>query len=164
MGKIAKYLKWIMAGTALLGTGVIIGRRWKARGVEVEYGELRKRLAKFEDYFAVANKWLKNRNNGINVSEYFQKNGYENIAIYGMGELGRRLYEELKMQGVMVEYAFDRNAQRIDPKLKVCSVEGTIPPVDVIVITPMFDYSTIEESLKKVTDCDIVSISDVVTR
>ena len=129
---------------------------------ESEYKELSARLAKFEDYFAVSNKWLKNRNMGINIQDYFKQHNYESIAIYGMGELGKRLYEELKNQGKKVDFVLDKAAKGIDPSLNVCKLDAKLPDVDVIVVTPIFDYTSIEEQLKQVSDAKIISIKDVV--
>lgn len=155
--------KWLfVVGTVSLGLGIAAGRLLNAKNEKVKYKELKERLAKFEDYFAITNKWLKNRNQNISVSDYFRKNHYERIAIYGMGELGKRLYEELSAEGIQVKGVFDRNAQRLDPVLNVYSLDKPIPEVDVVVITPTFDYETIEEQIKKIASCKIVSIADVV--
>lgn len=105
---------------------------------------------------------MKNRNQHISVADYFKNNHYEKIAIYGMGEIGKRLYEELCAEGIEVTAVFDRNAQRLDPSLNVYSIEGSVPEVDVVVITPTFDYDTIAEQLEKVVSCKIISISDVI--
>lgn len=152
----------ILGGVSLLTVGIFIGKFWTDRKTGTQYKDLKERLAKFEDYFAIVNKWLKNRNQKISVADYFKKNRYEKIAIYGMGEIGKRLYEELQEEGVIVEAVFDRNAQRLDPSTNVCSLDGPIPELDVVVITPTFDYDAIEEQLKKVVSCKIISISDVV--
>lgn len=148
----------VIAAAAFAGGQALSGKR-----KESQYKELRDRLAKFEDYFAISNKWLKNRNMGIPVLDYFKQHNYETIAIYGMGELGKRLYEELKNQGKEVAFVLDRCARGgLDPNMNVCSMDEKLPDVDVIVITPTFDYASIEEQLKKVTDAKIISIKDVV--
>ena len=66
-----------------------------------------------------------------------------------MGEIGKRLYEELCAEGIEVTAVFDRNAQRLDPSLNVYSIEGSVPEVDVVVITPTFDYDTIASNWKR---------------
>lgn len=153
----------ILSGAVMFLFGLLAGMRMGGKSDKVAYKELRDRLAKFEDYFAITNKWLKNRNQNKSVSAYFEKNHFQKIAIYGMGEMGKRLYEELQLDGVDVEFVMDRRAQRLDPHLKVCSIDDEIPSVDVIVITPTFDYEAIEQALREKTECKIVSIKDVVT-
>ena len=88
--------RWVaVIGTLSLVSGVLLGVFLTKKNAEIKYKELKERLAKFEDYFAIVNKWLKNRNQHISVADYFKNNHYEKIAIYGMGEIGKRLYEEL---------------------------------------------------------------------
>ena len=87
--------RWVaVIGTLSLVSGVLLGVFLTKKNAEIKYKELKERLAKFEDYFAIVNKWLKNRNQHISVADYFKNNHYEKIAIYGMGEIGKRLYEE----------------------------------------------------------------------
>ena len=89
--------RWVaVIGTLSLVSGVLLGVFLTKKNAEIKYKELKERLAKFEDYFAIVNKWLKNRNQHISVADYFKTNHYEKLAIYGMGEIGKRLYEELK--------------------------------------------------------------------
>ena len=147
-----------IAAAAAFAGGYIICKKNK----ESEYKELGVRLAKFEDYFAVSNKWLKNRNMGINILDYFVQHNYESIAIYGMGELGKRLYEELKNQGKKVAFVLDKCAKGVDPTLNVCKMDKELPDVDVIVVTPTFDYAAIEKQLAGISNAKILSIKDVV--
>ncbi len=103
--------RWVaVIGTLSLVSGVLLGVFLTKKNAEIKYKELKERLAKFEDYFAIVNKWLKNRNQHISVADYFKNNHYEKIAIYGMGEIGKRLYEELCAEGIEVTAVFDRNA------------------------------------------------------
>lgn len=155
--------KWIVAISILsFGVGGLSGILLAKKNAEIKYKEMKERLAKFEDYFAIVNKWLKNRNRDISVADYFKNNHYDRIAIYGMGEIGKRLYEELCAEGIELTAVFDRSAQRLDPSLNVYSLEGPVPDVDVVVITPTFDYDAIETQLRKVVSCKIISISDVI--
>lgn len=95
--------RWVaVIGTLSLVSGVLLGVFLTKKNAEIKYKELKERLAKFEDYFAIVNKWLKNRNQHISVADYFKNNHYEKIAIYGMGEIGKRLYEELCAEGIEV--------------------------------------------------------------
>ena len=94
--------RWVaVIGTLSLVSGVLLGVFLTKKNAEIKYKELKERLAKFEDYFAIVNKWLKNRNQHISVADYFKNNHYEKIAIYGMGEIGKRLYEELCAEGIL---------------------------------------------------------------
>ena len=74
--------RWVaVIGTLSLVSGVLLGVFLTKKNAEIKYKELKERLAKFEDYFAIVNKWLKNRNQHISVADYFKNNHYEKIAI-----------------------------------------------------------------------------------
>jgi len=119
-------------------------------------------INKYKKYYNVINQWLYNKNLGINLSEYFVKKGYNNIAIYGMGELGNRLYEELKDSPIKISYGIDKEANSKYSEVKVIEVNEHFDDVDVIVITPIFDYDSIKALLGEKTDIKIISLEDVI--
>lgn len=46
----------------------------------------------------VYDEWLKVRQDGRSLVQYFEKRGYKNIAIYGMSYLGKALSENYKLR------------------------------------------------------------------
>lgn len=153
---------------AILGIGSLAavgGILWKSkRAIE----KSNKSKERFKDYYTVINQWLQNKNEGKSLINYFKENSYHTIAIYGMGELGTRLYEELKGSDIRVEYFIDKNADEIYYGLDDISVVGLNDidgqsKVDVIVVTPFYDFDSIEEELLEVNkDSDIVSLEDII--
>lgn len=114
--------------------------------------------------FHIQNKWLQIKNENRSLKPYFEDNYLSNVAIYGMGSIGRRLYEELCLQNIDVKYGIDQNAQNIQIKgLELKTLGDDLPKVDAIVVTPIAFYE-IEKSLckKMGDDIVIVSIEDVV--
>lgn len=105
------------------------------------------------DCFVTMKKWMENRNAGKLLSQYFKDYGYSSIAIYGAGDIGRLLYFELKNSDVEVKYWVDRNGEGL------AELEGikviTLPEikeaesVDVLVVTPLGNYSEICKDLVK---------------
>lgn len=118
------------------------------------------RISKFYDYFQVTNRWLEIKNTGKTLEAFFDANNMNTIAIYGMGELGHRLYEELKDSNVKVKYAIDKSCKEID--IPVINLEDKLEPVDVIIVTPIFDYNNIANSIANVCDYEIASLEEVV--
>lgn len=126
---------------------------------EVEYYQ--KRVEKFKTYFDVTNEWIRLKNAGRSLAEYFESNGWNRIAIYGVGELGTRLLEELRGSRIEVVYAIDQKNNKYS-EIDVFEISDELPEVDVVVVTPIFAYEEVEEKLMEVTDCPLVSIEDVV--
>ena len=119
---------------------------------------------RFEIGFYILNQWLDLRQHGKNLIPFFKDNLIKTIAIYGMGLLGERLYEELKDGEIIVKYGIDRIAEsKSGQELKIySSSEKTFPEIDAIVVTPVQDYWVIVEQLEIKTDAAIVSLEDVV--
>ena len=43
------------------------------------------KVDKFKGYYNMLNQWLCLKQEGKNLNEYFDNNGYKTVAIYGMG-------------------------------------------------------------------------------
>ena len=105
--------------------------------------------------------WLQIRQEGKTLVEYFTRNGFKTVAVYGMKELGERLCDELKGSDVTVRYAIDRNADTIYADVDVVTPEEELAEVDVIVVTAITYFDEIEEMLCEKVDCPIVSLEDI---
>lgn len=120
-----------------------------------------KRTEKFRTYYNVLNQWLFLKQEGKSLEDYFVREGYKNIIIYGMGEVGNRLFKELEECHVTVKYCMDADAPVMDSNMKVVS-EDSIEGVDAVVVTAMFALDEIEEKLHKIVDCPVISLEEVV--
>ncbi len=120
-------------------------------------------IDKFKGYYNILNQWLALKQEGKSLEQYFVENAYKTIAIYGMGEMGNHLYNELKnSEKVDVKYAIDKNAVNIYSQLEVIELEEDMPKVDVVVVTATFAFDEIEKELSSNIDYPIVSLDDVV--
>lgn len=150
----------LMAISGVLGAAAGAGAVQLNFKKKTEYYE--KRIEKFQSYFDLTNEWIRLKNEGQSLSDYFEKNNWHHIAIYGMGELGNRLVEELRGSGVEIDYAIDQYVDRVNSEIDVRDLSSELPEVDVIVITPFYAYDSVEKNLICMVDYPIVSIEDVV--
>lgn len=106
------------------------------------------------DGFVTMKRWLENRNAGKNFNDYFKDCGYTKIAIYGAGDLGRLLYQEIKDTEIEILWFADRNGEGIHEidGIPVVTIEkiSSMPEVDILVITPVGNYDAISSLLAKV--------------
>ena len=57
----------------------------------------------------VYSKWLSNVLEGRSISDYLIHNGYTNVSLYGFGEIGQRLYYEIrKCKDITIEAIIDK--------------------------------------------------------
>ena len=113
-------------------------------------------------YYVTLNNWIGKKQKNINLSSYSEKMGYNSVAIYGMKEVGERLYEELKDTKTEVKYAIDQNAESIYADIDVYSPDDDLPEVDVIVVTATYYYNSILNKIKDKIACPIISLDDVI--
>lgn len=106
------------------------------------------------------NKWLELVQNGRSLTIYFLNNGYKSVAIYGMGDLGKKLFYELTKEGVDVLYTIDKNIGT-DDAYKMVSLTEKLPGADVMVVTAVSSFDEIYLDLKSRFDGEIVNIEDV---
>jgi len=109
------------------------------------------------------NQWLMLKQEGKSLEKYFIDNGYKTVAIYGMGEMGNRLYDELKNSTeVTVKYAVDQNAASTYAEIDVIDKDDEYEDADVMVVTATFAFDDISEELSEKVEFPIVSLEDVV--
>lgn len=120
------------------------------------------KVNKFKDYYNLLNRWLIVKHEGKSLEQYFIDNGYKTIAIYGMGELGNRLYEELKNTNITIKYAIDKEAGSTYSELEIINIEDELEKVDVVIVSAIFAYEKIEKELQQLIDYPIISLEDVI--
>lgn len=138
-------------------TGIAITSKLKNQESKYKDGK----IDKFKGYYNVLNEWLALKQRGNTLEEFFLDKRYATVAIYGMGEMGNRIYDDLKESKIEVKYAIDKNADNTYSDLKVYMPEENFPPVDVIVVTAIFDFDEIEQKLSQKVDCPVISLEDV---
>jgi len=145
--------------SALTGVALGAGVVGKVTGESIDKakGMSDKHLA----LFLMMNQWVKVRQGGKNLSEYFEKNGYKKIGIYDMSYAGETLIDELKDSSVIIAYGIDKNADLIYADVDVLSMDDNLEPVDAVVVTAITFFDEIGEKLLEKVDCPIISLEDV---
>ncbi|MGB8454200.1 MAG: hypothetical protein WCD89_17950 [Anaerocolumna sp.] len=155
-------MKKSMIGFLAAVVGIVVGVAGVNYYKNKSIAEIAGKTDKFRDYYNLVNQWLVLKNEGKRLDKYFINHGYKSIAIYGMGELGNRLYEELKDSEIKIKYAIDKNAESTYSELEVIGLEEDMEEVDVIVVTATFAFEDIEEELKGKVNYQMISLEDVV--
>lgn len=144
----------LLIGTAVgaFGTRKIISKK-------VEQNQ--KLSDKHLSLFLMMNQWVKVKQEGKNISLFFEKNGYREIAIYGMSYVGKTLMNELADTTIKVKYGIDQNTNIINERVAIVLPEDMLEPVDAIVVTSIAFFTKIEDYLSKKIDCPIISLEDI---
>lgn len=96
------------------------------------------------------------------ISEYFKSNDYSRVAIYGCGEIGKCLYNELLANNIQVQYYIDQKADFLIEDVDILTLENELPKVDVIIVTLINSFDEISKKIKSHTSDNVISIEDVI--
>ena len=83
------------------------------------------------------------------IVRWLRQNQYQNAAIYGMGDLGRKLYRDLKATEICVKFAMDQYAGSMTADIPVVRLDlfAVMPDVDVVIVTVTQSYDSIKKEL-----------------
>lgn len=149
-------MKWILEAFA---AGFISAKKLLSNDKKIK--EVQSQLEKITFYYQILNMWMEMKQKSISTVSYLQKKGIEKVAIYGMKELGERLYEELKSTDIEVACIIDKNPEQVLGDFIVISPDDRIPKVDAIIVTANYYYLEIAEELKEKVDCPIYSLNGI---
>lgn len=141
---------------ALAGAGAV-GKAERDKRKKAE-----KLSGKFLAMFHMMNQWVKVKQEGKNLSSFFEKNNYRKVAIYGMSHIGETLLEELRGTEIEVAYGIDKRVLSSHADIKIVLPEELPGRVDAIVVTAIDFFDEIEEMLREKVECPIISIEDIV--
>lgn len=129
-----------------------------------EINKQKKLVQKYFCFFYLMNRWVDLKQKKIDFAEYCIKSGYINIAIYGMGEIGQCLYNELKNTSVNVLYGIDQNADEIYSELSVIKLQDKLDKVDVVIVTAVLSFQKIKEQIANKVNCPIISLEEMMQK
>lgn len=123
---------------------------------------LESRVEKFRQYYELMHYWLLGKEQGRSLVDYFLLHGYRRVAIYGYGNNGKHLVEELRNSEVRIIYAIDQKADLIQSELPVHAPNAALPDCDVVVVTVIHEYGKILADLEPKIHCPIISLSEII--
>lgn len=150
-----------MVGVTMALAGAGMGAMAAGKAMEKKADKWQQMSDKHLALFMMMNQWVKVKQEGKNLSEYFVRNSYKDIAIYGMSFAGETLMDELKDSGICVKYGIDKRAGRISEEIDMVTMEDNLPEVDAVVVTAITFFDEIAEGLENKLNCPILSLEDI---
>ena len=117
---------------------------------------------RYERYFWTLNKWIFLKTHEIDLFKHPQLRNFGSLALYGMGEIGKRIYEELESSGRKINFLVDKNGDALFADIPIYTGMEALPQVDVIIVSMICEFQEIEEHLKRVYLGPILSFEKVV--
>lgn len=148
---------WLSLQGQDIGIGDVAQQEWKEAVLCLENS-----LSRSRSYGKVLNSWLSLKEKGKKIADYLKAHGYLNIAVYGLGVLGKHLVRELSGTGVKILYGIDIEGQSKAMTFPVYTPQEHLETVDAVIVSIGYDYAKIRTVLKGKLDCVILSLEDVI--
>ena len=99
-------------------------------------------------FYQLMRNWMQLNLNGGSIEEQLMKLGCFSVAIYGVGNHGRMLYEDLRDTQISVKYFIDKQKKEGLGEVPVYSLEEELPDADAVIITPYLEFASIQQVLQ----------------
>ncbi len=144
----ARALFWELLKTHDYRTTVRLVRECEAAEEQKKDAEMFQ-IKRLQKKFELLYKWMQMKQQGRSFLGLLDDRNISSVAIYGMGEIGILLYNELKLRPGFVHYIVDKNAAKEQSKALEVPVyaidDSRILPVDAVIITPVLVTDEIKE-------------------
>lgn len=118
---------------------------------------IKDKIEKHESYRKIEEKFQIINQKKEKIKAIIEKNELKKIAIYGYGILGKKLDVFCREVNLEVLYAIDKNIKSLS-EIEIKSMDEKWPVVDFIVVTAIYEYENIKETLNRKTDIRIISL------
>lgn len=125
----------------------------------------KRKIGQYRSYWSLMDKWLSLKESGRSLAGILEKKNIHKVAVYGVGMLGKHLIKDLLDSNIEIVCAMDR--KMIDKKYKfpvfqvVEEIMDEIPDADIIIITPVYEFSKIKKMFEKKNRENIISLESL---
>lgn len=142
--------------------GIMISIKFIVKPTIDELKKARELASKHLDLYMLMNDWVYVKQHGKNLADFFERNSYKKIAIYGMNYVGKTLVQELEGTSIEVVAGIDKAASDMVGNVRVYTPDDFSAEVDAVVVTPITYFDDIADMMETKVTCPILSIEDVI--
>ena len=106
--------------------------------------------------------WLLLKERGGSIVPWLAKRGYREVAVYGMGEVGRHIWAELSASSIKIKYIIDRSKKEVHFTVPIYDLRDALPKCDAVIVSVVDEYWEIARSLEGKVDCPVISLAEIV--
>lgn len=120
-------------------------------------------IAKYKTFLEYYDKWLYlQRRNRFSIENYLKSKNVSTVSIYGLGMLGKQVYEQLTYTNLNILYGIDQYVGQVGTDLKIIRPESSEwPCVDAIIVTA-FDEKNIETKINEKVETKVIRLSQLI--
>lgn len=128
-----------------------------------EINSSRKDRDRYKLKWEVMYRWRRLSDKGVKISEYFNRNRISKLVIYGCGEIGELLINELyNDETIQIAHIIDKNKRGFNYKdIPIFSMLQT-EDIDAIVVTPVLIKEQVEKYLNLQNAIKLITIDELI--
>ena len=127
-----------------------------------EFLEREKNVQKYRQFYKLLLCWIKKIQNQKSIIEYLQKQNLNKITVYGYGDVGKLLYNELINTNIVVTEILDKRDIRTENNLVIKKPQDGNRDVDAIIVTAIYYFDEIKKELCQLGYKNIISLQKLV--
>lgn len=122
----------------------------------------KKNQDRYFQWYKVLYQWIVIQQDGEKITNYFKKQNYKRVAIYGAGELGKLLLRELDNTDIEIPFLIDQNAGSVTAFGKnIVTLKEVREDVDAIVVSVIDKFDAIKADVEKYVNIPVVSLEEI---
>lgn len=122
-----------------------------------------KTLQKYIQFYRVLLRWMDTMQKGSTITEYLETQGIKTATIYGYGDIGKLLCNELLKSDIKVIEILDkRSVKCLIPGLQIRKPSEGDKTVDTVLVTALYYYDEIYVELKELGYNNVLSLQKIV--
>lgn len=162
-----KIIKYLAKALFFTGTFHCITRliKWE----EESKNDIYNAKEKFRIYYQLTLRWLNNDADGKKVKQYLHNKNISRIAVYGNGDFGNILRNQLQKDDTVEIVCFiDRSRGRRNqssgqiPVIDIGEVGDWKDMIDAIIVTPILEFEAIKKDIEKNINTEIISLQSII--
>ncbi len=148
------------------GNDIELIGRWRVNQYLAMFGN--KKLSaidqnRYQHMFEVMGWWTENLQMNRHISQILMSKGYKSVIIYGAGNAGKRLYNELK-ESVDILGVVDQNIYQSWEwdEIQLYDSKAEIPYADIIIVSAFMFFEQIEKDMYNKSRFGCISLEDLI--
>lgn len=121
-----------------------------------------KRISREKRYLNVMHQWFILMEKNMPLSDLLKRYCVNEVAVYGMGILGRHVIRELEDTGITVSYGIDQKKMDAYKGIQVYTPGDSLQRVDAVINTVVWAQGEIEQKLKSKLGCSVLNLEELV--
>lgn len=121
-----------------------------------------KEISHEKQYLNVMHQWFILKEKGLPLSDILRKYNVDNVAVYGMGIIGRHVVRELEGSGIAVSYGIDQKNTDSYKGVVVFNPKDSLKAVDAVINTVVWSHEEIRRLLEEKMKVPVFNLEDLV--